>query len=45
MAEELASRLLITGLELSDRPEPALNEEYFAPVLGVAEVPEQAPRT
>ena len=39
MAEELASRLLITGLDLSDSDEPALSEEYFAPVLGVAELP------
>ena len=38
MAEELASRLLITSLDLNDSHEPAFSEEYFAPVLGVAEV-------
>ena len=33
------SRLLITGLDLTGGDEPALREEYFAPVLGVAELP------
>ena len=37
-AEELATRWLITGLDLRGE-EPALGDEYFAPVLGVAELP------
>ncbi|MEI7056661.1 aldehyde dehydrogenase family protein [Nocardioides sp. CCNWLW239] len=32
-------RTLITGLDLSDADETAFTEEYFGPVLGVAELP------
>jgi len=32
-------RTLITGLDLSDADETAFQEEYFGPVLGVAELP------
>jgi aldehyde dehydrogenase (NAD(P)+) len=38
-AEEVGSRLLITGLDLQGGDEAALREEYFAPVLGIAELP------
>jgi len=34
-----SDRILITGLDLSDGNEPAFRTEYFAPVLGVAELP------
>lgn len=39
MAEELATGWLITGLDLPGGQEPAFRDEYFAPVLGVAELP------
>lgn len=32
-------RTLISGLNLADPDEPAFSAEYFAPVLGVAEIP------
>jgi acyl-CoA reductase-like NAD-dependent aldehyde dehydrogenase len=32
-------RILISGLNLADPDEPAFSAEYFAPVLGVAEIP------
>ena len=38
-AEEIGSRLLITGIDLATGEEAALREEYFAPVLAVAELP------
>jgi aldehyde dehydrogenase (NAD(P)+) len=38
-SEALGERTLITGLDLSDANEPAFRTEYFAPVLGVAELP------
>lgn len=34
-------RTLITGLDLADAGEPAFSDEYFGPVLGVAELPGQ----
>ena len=38
-AEELATRWLITGLDLPGGREPAFRDEYFSPVLAVAELP------
>jgi hypothetical protein len=40
-AEEIGSRLLITGLDLQRGEEAALQQEFFAPVLGIAELPGQ----
>jgi hypothetical protein len=40
-AEAFGARLLITGLDLQRGDEGALRDEYFAPVLGVAELPGQ----
>lgn len=34
-----AERTLLTGLDLNDPDEPAFSAEYFAPVLGVTELP------
>jgi aldehyde dehydrogenase (NAD(P)+) len=34
-----ADRTILTGLDLDDAAEPAFAEEYFAPVLGTAELP------
>ena len=38
-AEQFGLRTLITGLDLGSADEPALQQEYFGPVLGVAELP------
>lgn len=38
-AEQFESRLLITGIDVGTADEPLLQDEYFAPVLGVAELP------
>lgn len=38
-AEAVGSRLLITGLDPQGGDEAAFRQEYFAPVLGVAELP------
>ncbi|MEV6108058.1 aldehyde dehydrogenase family protein [Streptomyces sp. NPDC051940] len=39
MPGAVADRVLLTGLDLADATDPAFSTEYFAPVLGVAELP------